>query len=140
MQTMPSKADATPSATLWPPYAVLLPLGAPSSARDSESNEKVAIKKISGCFESPVDAKRMLREVKLLSHLRHENVIGLRDLLPPPSPSAAAYKVRQLCYCCCCWPQCCCISSFQLAAELGASSDPECVLRWQQTAAAGKGS
>jgi mitogen-activated protein kinase 1/3 len=53
----------------------------------------VAIKKISGCFESPVDAKRMLREVKLLSHLRHENVIGLRDLLPPPSPSAAAYKV-----------------------------------------------
>jgi hypothetical protein len=54
----------------------------------------VAIKKITGCFESPVDAKRMLREVKLLSHLRHENVIGLRDILPPPSPSAAAYKVR----------------------------------------------
>lgn len=54
----------------------------------------MAIKKITGCFESPVDAKRMLREVKLLSHLRHENVIGLRDILPPPSPSAAAYKVR----------------------------------------------
>jgi mitogen-activated protein kinase 1/3 len=47
----------------------------------------VAIKKISNCFDSPVDAKRMLREVKLLSHLRHENVIGLRDVLPPPNPT-----------------------------------------------------
>lgn len=69
-----------------------------SSARDSETNEKVAIKKVSGCFESPVDAKRMLREVKLLTHLRHENVIGLRDILPPPSPSAASYKDVYLVY------------------------------------------
>jgi serine/threonine protein kinase len=69
-----------------------------SSARDSETNEKVAIKKISGCFESPVDAKRMLREVKLLSHLRHENVVGLRDILPPPSPSASSYKDVYLVY------------------------------------------
>jgi serine/threonine protein kinase len=69
-----------------------------SSARDSATNEKVAIKKISGCFESPVDAKRMLREVKLLSHLRHENVIGLRDILPPASTSAAAYKDVYLVY------------------------------------------
>lgn len=72
--------------------------GVVCSARDSESSEKVAIKKITGCFESPVDAKRMLREVKLLSHLRHENVIGLRDILPPPSPSAAAYKDVYLVY------------------------------------------
>jgi len=71
-------------------------IGRCSSARDTETNEKVAIKKISGCFESPVDAKRMLREVKLLSHLRHENVIGLRDILPPPAP--AQYKDVYLVY------------------------------------------
>lgn len=70
--------------------------GVVCSARDTETNEKVAIKKISGCFESPVDAKRMLREVKLLSHLRHENVIGLRDILPPPAP--AQYKDVYLVY------------------------------------------
>lgn len=92
-------AVCTDSHTPWPPLTLPpslppAPPCPPSSARDSESSEKVAIKKITGCFESPVDAKRMLREVKLLSHLRHENVIGLRDILPPPSPSAAAYKVR----------------------------------------------
>lgn len=73
-----------------------LPPALYSSARDTSTNEKVAIKKISGCFESPVDAKRMLREVKLLSHLRHENVIGLRDILPPPCP--ANYKDVYLVY------------------------------------------
>jgi serine/threonine protein kinase len=57
-----------------------------SSARDLETNEKVAIKKISNCFDSPVDAKRILREVALLRSLRHENVVALRDVLPPPPP------------------------------------------------------
>jgi hypothetical protein len=28
-------------------------------------------------------------EVALLSHLRHENVIGLRDVLPPPAGPAS---------------------------------------------------
>lgn len=32
-----------------------------SSARNLETNEKIAIKKIAGCFDNAVDAKRMLR-------------------------------------------------------------------------------
>ena len=35
-------------------------------------------------FADLIDAKRILREVKMLRHFKHENVIGLRDLVPPP--------------------------------------------------------
>lgn len=44
---------------------------------------QVAIKKIGGAFENVVDARRVLREIKLLRHLQHENVIGLRDVMRP---------------------------------------------------------
>ena len=50
---------------------------------NTETNEKVAIKKISNVFERPVNALRTLREVKLLRHIRHENVIALKDVLLP---------------------------------------------------------
>lgn len=42
-----------------------------SSARNLLLNDKVAIKKISNCFENVVDAKRTLREIKLVRHLNH---------------------------------------------------------------------
>ncbi len=38
------------------------------------SAEQVAIKKITKAYEDLVDAKRILREVKLLHHMRHDNV------------------------------------------------------------------
>lgn len=41
---------------------------------NSETNEMVAIKKIANAFDSYMDAKRTLREIKLLRHLDHENV------------------------------------------------------------------
>ena len=47
---------------------------------------QVAIKKISNAFENAIDAKRTLREIRLLRHLAHENVIRLLDVLPPPVP------------------------------------------------------
>lgn len=34
----------------------------------------VAIKKISNAFDNIIDAKRTLREIKLLCHMNHENV------------------------------------------------------------------
>jgi len=43
-----------------------------------------AIKKITDAFEDLVDAKRILREAKLLRHFDHENVCGLRDMMNPP--------------------------------------------------------
>ena len=45
-----------------------------SSAVDSETQEEVAIKKIANAFDNRIDAKRTLREIKLLRHMDHENV------------------------------------------------------------------
>jgi mitogen-activated protein kinase 1/3 len=53
------------------------------SAVDKESNKRVAIKKISHAFDDLVDAKRILREIKLLHHCNHENIVGLYDLINP---------------------------------------------------------
>jgi mitogen-activated protein kinase 1/3 len=54
------------------------------SALNKSSNQKVAIKKITRAFDDPVDAKRILREIKLMKKLYHENVIRIVDLIPPP--------------------------------------------------------
>ncbi|PIN07201.1 Mitogen-activated protein kinase [Handroanthus impetiginosus] len=58
------------------------------SALNSETNEHVAIKKIENAFDNKVDAKRTLREIKLLRHMDHENVVALRDVIPPPKREA----------------------------------------------------
>lgn len=54
------------------------------SALNKSTNQKVAIKKITRAFDDPVDAKRILREIKLMKKLYHENVIRIVDLIPPP--------------------------------------------------------
>ncbi|CAN8255012.1 unnamed protein product [Cochlearia groenlandica] len=54
------------------------------SVLDSETNEMVAMKKIANAFDNHMDAKRTLREIKLLRHLDHENIIAIRDVVPPP--------------------------------------------------------
>jgi len=45
-----------------------------SSAKDQLTSQAVAIKKIMKPFSTPVLSKRTYRELKLLKHLRHENV------------------------------------------------------------------
>lgn len=45
-----------------------------SSARDQLTGQPVAVKKIMKPFSTPVLSKRTYRELKLLKHLRHENV------------------------------------------------------------------
>lgn len=55
------------------------------SAKNEETQEKVAIKKISNAFDNATDARRTLREIKLLRHLRHENIVALKDILRPHS-------------------------------------------------------
>ena len=53
------------------------------SGRNVETNKLVAIKKIPKAFEDTVDCKRLLREIKILRHFKHENVLGLVDIIPP---------------------------------------------------------
>lgn len=47
--------------------------------------EKVAIKKITHVFSQVTEAKRILRELRILRHLRHPNIIrrALRRRAPP---------------------------------------------------------
>eukprot|EP00250_Pteridium_aquilinum_P024753 c29552_g1_i1 orf=2-469(-) len=57
--------------------------GASVSVQDVVNVKKVAIKKIGNAFENCTDARRTLREIRLLRQLRHENVIGMRDIMCP---------------------------------------------------------
>lgn len=52
-----------------------------SAAVNSETREEVAIKKISNAFDNRIDAKRTLREIKLLHHMDHENVSSVSFFL-----------------------------------------------------------
>jgi len=52
---------------------------------NKKEGDKVAIKKISNCFVQATEAKRILRELRILRHLSHANVIRIRDVLDPVS-------------------------------------------------------
>ncbi|CAI0414654.1 unnamed protein product [Linum tenue] len=58
------------------------------AAVNSETQEEVAIKKIGNAFDNRIDAKRTLREIKLLRHMDHDNVIAIRDIIRPPKKEA----------------------------------------------------
>uniref|UniRef100_A0A8C4H3Y5 mitogen-activated protein kinase n=1 Tax=Dicentrarchus labrax TaxID=13489 RepID=A0A8C4H3Y5_DICLA len=57
--------------------------GTVSSAYDMSTGLKVAVKKLSRPFQSIIHAKRTYRELRLLKHMKHENVIGLLDVFSP---------------------------------------------------------
>lgn len=46
------------------------------SAEDTTSGAKVAIKKVPNAFNDLTDALRILREIRLMRHFRHENIVG----------------------------------------------------------------
>jgi serine/threonine protein kinase len=55
------------------------------SAEDRVSGLKVAIKKVANVFDDLVDAKRILREIRLLRHLSgHANITAIRDVMTSP--------------------------------------------------------
>jgi len=58
--------------------------GVVASFKDGEN--KVAVKKVTNAFHDLVDAKRIVREIKLLRHLKHENIVRILDVFPPSSP------------------------------------------------------
>ena len=79
-------------------YAPIKPIGKGAygvvcSARDVDTDARVAIKKIGNAFDNAVDAKRTLREIKLLRHLEHENVIRIS---PTSSPRASLPNFRDV--------------------------------------------
>ncbi|GLB05562.1 MAPK protein hog1 [Aspergillus tubingensis] len=80
-------------------YSDLQPVGLGAfglvcSAYDMITRQPVAIKKMMKPFSNATLAKRTYREVKLLKHLRHENLIGLSDIFI--SPLEDVYLVTDL--------------------------------------------
>lgn len=65
---------------LLPPLNQLSLPAACSSAFDNVNKIRVAIKKISP-FEHQTYCQRTLREIKILLRFRHENIIGINDIL-----------------------------------------------------------
>lgn len=87
----PSKPDNKPVEFMVDTrYVDLKPIGRGAyglvaSARDTVTGRMVSIKRVSKLFVDLVDAKRVLREIKLLRHLgAHENVVEVLDLMTSP--------------------------------------------------------
>lgn len=57
------------------------------------TGQQVAIKKISNAFEVVTNAKRTLRELKILKHFKHDNIIAIKDILQPNLPHSAFKSV-----------------------------------------------
>mgnify|MGYP005846099757 CR=1 FL=1 len=53
------------------------------SAKDNKTDTDVAVKMVPKAFHDEIDAKRILREIKLLKHFRHENIVSIMDMMPP---------------------------------------------------------
>jgi mitogen-activated protein kinase 1/3 len=53
------------------------------SATDSNTGKTVAIKNIQRAFDDLTDAKRIVREIKLMRHLNHKCVLGVEDIFEP---------------------------------------------------------
>lgn len=69
-------------------YELIKPIGHGAyglvcSAKNIVTGQMVAIKKINNAFLNLKDTKRTLREIKLLRHFRHDNILDLVDIPVP---------------------------------------------------------
>jgi serine/threonine protein kinase len=60
------------------------------AAKDTQTNRVVAIKQVCNAFDSVVDGKRLLREIKLGTFLRHRNICTVVDIMRNPPGAAPA--------------------------------------------------
>eukprot|EP00737_Agarophyton_chilense_P002437 gb/GEZJ01002778.1/.p2 GENE.gb/GEZJ01002778.1/~~gb/GEZJ01002778.1/.p2 ORF type:complete len:419 (-),score=60.69 gb/GEZJ01002778.1/:6887-8143(-) len=57
--------------------------GVVCAANDAVLQRKVAIKKVAAVFEDLTDAKRIIREIRLLGYMKHDNVLRIVDIDEP---------------------------------------------------------
>ena len=67
--------------------------GVVCAAKDNRTGRKVAIKKITKAFDVLIVAKRTYRELKILRHLRHDNIISILDVMEPPAEDSDFHDV-----------------------------------------------
>lgn len=65
---------------------------------DLVSNVPVAVKRVSYALEDAITSKAMLREIRMMRHFKHENILSLKDIMTPPmdSPWSDVYLVLDL--------------------------------------------
>eukprot|EP01084_Bolivina_argentea_P256676 432228_1 len=61
-------------------------------AIDTRTDKKYAIKKNRDVFSNVADARRILREIKLMTHVNHPNVMSLCGVIPPEKKNRDKYK------------------------------------------------
>ncbi|XP_076800979.1 uncharacterized protein LOC143445628 [Clavelina lepadiformis] len=66
------------------------------SAIDTKQSQHVAIKKIVNPFDVLMTAKRTLRELKLLLHFKHDNVVAIKDIIQTTQNIKDVYVVMDL--------------------------------------------
>lgn len=71
--------------------------GTVAAFKNKNTGQQVAVKKLTSAFIDLIDAKKHLREVKLLRRLRHANIISIYDMyLPDGRASEDIYIVQEL--------------------------------------------
>mmetsp|Transcript_8582 Transcript_8582/g.13937 ORF Transcript_8582/g.13937 Transcript_8582/m.13937 type:complete len:465 (-) Transcript_8582:233-1627(-) len=73
--------------------------GSVCEAHDHTNNRLVAIKKIGHMFEDLIDCKRILREIAILSKLKHDHIVQIYDIPQPADLSSfqELYIVMEIC-------------------------------------------
>ena len=56
----------------------------------------MAVKKMPNALDEVLASKRLLRELRLLRLLKHENIIALTDIMLPPSTNVLLWKDGQI--------------------------------------------
>ncbi|OHT17447.1 CMGC family protein kinase [Tritrichomonas foetus] len=54
------------------------------AGKEIATGREVAVKRVERIFDSTLDAKRILREIRILTHLKHENITNIIDLWAAP--------------------------------------------------------
>lgn len=66
-------------------YGVVVSAEMESTSESNVENAQVAIKNIQRAFDDLTDAKRIVREIKLMRHLQHKHLLSVLDILAPSS-------------------------------------------------------
>jgi len=61
-------------------------------AYNKKLKKKVAVKKNKDVFQELSDAKRILREIKLMQHFQHPDIMGLIGVIPPAEEEVENFK------------------------------------------------
>ena len=67
------------------------------SAHDKKTDGKVAIIMVPKAFHDEIDAKRILREIKLLKHFKYENIISILNMMPPMTRNVEGFNDVYIC-------------------------------------------